>query len=199
MKRMFHDYRSALFTLIIVALCACASVAHAQTQPWNTNVVPFDAPTTCTTGEPVASCPVTGYRIERAASATGVYTALASIGTTATSYMHTGAAAGVNCYRAFALSAQGDSPASNVMCKTNVKPVGPSSAPVLRVIDSVAFNLHMDGRKLILGDVVGKAMLGALCGSADVIKNYGTVARSNVKLAVPQPDGAPLMARCDPI
>src|SRR6185503_10771583 len=48
---------------------------------------------------------------------------------TTTSFTHTSAAAGQNCYRVIATSAKGDSFPSNVACKTNTQPSGPPNPP----------------------------------------------------------------------
>jgi hypothetical protein len=70
---------------------------------------------------------VTGYRVERSATATGSF---ATVGTsTTTTYTHQSAAAGQNCYRVIAISTTGESVPSNVACKTNVEPAGPPNPP----------------------------------------------------------------------
>jgi hypothetical protein len=119
--------RSTLVYLGFLATAPLSLVpAHAQTA-WDTNSIAWFAPTTCTTGEPVTACPVTAYRIERAASSSGTF---ASVGTSQTlAFTHTGAAAGTNCYRVIAQSANGDSGPSNVACKTNTRPSGPPNPP----------------------------------------------------------------------
>lgn len=115
--------------LYAIAILFVSSVAHAQA--WNTNIIELTAPTTCTTGQPISACPVTGYRIERAPSSAGAF---AAVGTTQTlSFTHTGVAAGANCYRAVALSANGEAGPSNVVCKTNAQPVGPPNPATLRI------------------------------------------------------------------
>lgn len=126
MKRSPHF----LFALaIILALSFVWGAATAQTPAWNANSVSFTASVGCVSG-PANGCPVTGYRVERAASQTGTY---AAVGTTSASpFVHTNAAAGVNCYRVVALSAAGNSAPSVVTsaaCVTNVEPSGPPNAP----------------------------------------------------------------------
>lgn len=128
MKSFFDKYVGTFCALLL--LTCVAGVSNAQSAPWNTNTVSYTGPTTCTSGQPVANCPVTGYRIERAATQTGTY---AAVGTsTTTSFTHLSAAAGQNCYRVIALSVQGESIPSTVTgaaCKTNVEPSGPPNPP----------------------------------------------------------------------
>lgn len=116
--------------ILAAALILSCISGMAQAQAWNTNVVSFSAPTTCSSGQSIANCPVTGYRVERSATLTGVY---AAVGTTPSSpYTHLSAAAGQNCYRVIALSAQGESVPSTVTtaaCKTNIEPSGPPNPP----------------------------------------------------------------------
>jgi hypothetical protein len=124
-------------TAIVVGLLCIAGVAQAQT--WDTNTLTWQAPTTCTSGVPISNCPVTMYRVERSATATGAY---ASVGTsTSLTYTHLSAAAGQNCYRVIAVAATGESDPSNVACKTNTRPAGPPSPPTnLTVTVAVVWN-----------------------------------------------------------
>lgn len=135
----FKELRIVGIFAALLLLTCIAGIAQAQTQPWDTNVISWVAPTQCSTGEPVSACPVTGYRLEQSPTATGAYTTVATVAATASTYSHTGVTAGQHCYRAFSNSANGDSSASNVVCKTNVKPVGPPNPPVL-TIAAVAFS-----------------------------------------------------------
>lgn len=118
-------------TAIAVFLLCVGMVATAQTTPWNTNILTVAPPTTCSTGEPVTSCPITGYIYERSATATGTFV---QIGTsTGVTFNHVNAAAGSNCYRARTVATTGTSDPSNVVCKTNTPPVGPPNPPTLTV------------------------------------------------------------------
>jgi hypothetical protein len=137
-------------TAVAVFLLVLAGVAFGQTQPWDTNIVSWNAPTTCQSGQPVANCPVTGYRVERSSTSGGAFATVGST-TSALTFTHNGAAAGQNCYRVIALSATGDSGPSNVACKTNTQPAGPPSPPTnLRFTDTVAFDLRrIDGRQYL--------------------------------------------------
>jgi hypothetical protein len=110
-------------TAVAVWFLCIAGIAQAQ-QAWDTNLVSWEAPTLCVNGLPVSQCPVTGYRVERAPSSSGTF---AQVGTsTGLTFTHTGAAAGVNCYRIIALSVTGNSGPSMVACKTNTAPIPPS-------------------------------------------------------------------------
>lgn len=121
--------------LILPVLFLAFFMSKAEAQTWDENRLTWDAPTTCTNGQPISNCPVTGYRIERAAVSTGPYVA---IGTSQTaSFTHTGAAAGVNCYKVYALSATGDSEASQHACKTNVEPTQPNPPTNIRFVTQV--------------------------------------------------------------
>lgn len=155
---------------LLLAFFGLFAMAKAQAQTWNENRLTWDAPTTCTNGQPVSACPVTGYRIERAAVSTGPYTAIGTSQTT--SYTHTGAAAGVNCYRVYALSATGDSDASQHACKTNVEPTQPNPPTNIRFVTQVVEGMDhspvyrltaagkKDGR---YSDACGYIPVGARC------------------------------------
>lgn len=125
-----------------------SGTAYGQ-QAWNTNIVSWDAPTTCENGSSITNCAVTGYQVQRAASQTATtWTTLATV--TALTYSHTNAVAGQNCYRVVATSAAGNSQPSNVACKTNVAPSPPSPPTNLRFTDTVVFDLRrIDGRNYL--------------------------------------------------
>lgn len=180
--------------LLTIAWPMLYGVAHAQVQPWDTNVLSYGAPTTCTSGVPVSNCPVTNYRMERSATATGAF---AAVGTSlTTTFTHTSAPAGQNCYRVVAVSSKGDSAPSNVFCKTNTPPSGPPSPPTnLTVIEPLVFNIRMQGHDVVLAQNIGLTKLGTLCGK-QCFDGYCPVARSNVKLSVSQPAGTVLVAHC---
>lgn len=123
---------------LLLALALFSSPAFAQ-QAWNTNVLTWEAPLTCTSGVPISNCPVTQYRVERSATTTGTY---ATVGTsTLLTYTHLSAAAGFNCYRVIAVAVTGESVPSNVACKTNTQPSGPPNPPTnLTVTVAVVWN-----------------------------------------------------------
>jgi len=186
-------------TAVTVALLCLVGVAKAQgVQPWDTNILQWVAPTTCTSGQPVANCAVTGYRVERAATATGAF---ASVGTsTTTGFTHTSAPAGQNCYRVVALSAKGESVPSNVACKTNTQPSGPPNPPTdLVVVEPIAYNVRPDyGRfAFVRGSRAGVARLGAACDESRVTADGYTAISRPRSAVVPRPaEGTTLIAKC---
>lgn len=156
--------------LLTLAFPLVYGVAHAQAAPWDTNQISWALPTTCTTGEAIAACPLTGIRLEESATVTGTYRTVATLAATSTTYTHVGVSAGPHCYRAFALSAIGDSVASNVQCKTNVKPVGPPNPPVLTVVDASAYVPVKRAWGYAMADQIGTARIGAEC---DETQSFG--------------------------
>lgn len=183
----------------ILLLSVLGSFVHAQgTQPWDTNVLSWGAPTTCTSGVPVSNCPVTGYRVERSATATGAFAAVGTSPTT--TFTHTSAAAGQNCYRAVALSAKGDSAPSNVFCKTNTPPSGPPSPPTnLTIVEPIAYNVRPDyGRfAFVRGPKAGVARIGAKCDESRVTADGYTAISRPRSAVVPRPaEGTVLIAKC---
>lgn len=182
---------------LLLAIAFIASPAMAQ-QAWDTNVLNWQAPTTCTSGVPISNCPVTQYRVERSATATGAY---AAVGTSTTlTYTHLAAVAGQNCYRVIAVAATGESDPSNVACKTNTRPAGPPSPPTnLVVVATTVFNLRQNGRDVLVGAAVGTVALNTACGRYPVIETeptYRPVARASVHLREWVPNDAPLVAKC---
>lgn len=185
-----------LFCLAVWLLCA-AGVARAQS--WDTNTIRFTAPTTCTTGQAISACAVTLYRIERAASATGTY---AQVGTaTASPFVHTGAAEGINCYRVTALSANGPSaPSTPPACRTNVRPVGPPNPPTdVVVVETIAYDVRPNESTFAFdrGRAVGTAKLGAACDESRAIADgfYALERPSKVTLHR-APRSTALVAKC---
>jgi hypothetical protein len=190
--------RLVMASTVIVALLCVVGVARAQSAQWDTNTFGWTAPTTCTSGVPVSNCPVTLYKVERAATATGVY---AAVGTsTSTQFTHTGAVAGGNCYRVIASSAKGDSVPSASLCFTNTPPSGPPSPPSnLTIIEPIAFTVRPDyGRfAFVRGTKAGMARIGANCDESRVTAD-GYTAISRPRYAVlPRPaEGTVLVAKC---
>jgi hypothetical protein len=184
-----------ILALALGALCI-TGIAKAQ-QAWDTNQLQWGAPLTCTSGQPIANCPVTGYRVERAASQTGTFATVATSATT--SYTHTSAAAGVNCYRVIALSASGNSAPSNVACKTNVQPSGPPNPPTnLTVVETTAFNVKPNLQRFAFerGTKAGTIRLGAACDESRVTSDGYTVI-SRPSQVIPRPQtGVVLVAKC---
>ena len=187
---------------IIAAILALAfaGIANAQAQPWDENRISWTAPTTCTTGEPVSQCAVTSYRVERSATATGTFT---TVGTaTASPFIHSGATAGLNCYRVIAVSARGDSAPSTVTsssCKTNTRPIGPPNPPTnTTVIEPVAYNVKPDLQRFafVRGARAGSIRLGAACDETRVTADgYSVISRPSQVQPKPAA-GTVLVARC---
>ena len=180
--------------LLLVSLFG--SFVQAQTA-WDSNVVTLAQPSTCQDGRPASNCPVTGYRIERSASASGTFAALATI--QGNTYTHTGAAEGSNCYRAFALSATGESGVSNVQCKTNTRPASPPSPPVLTVSAPTAYLVKPNFQKFAFergAKYPGKVKVGAAC-DADRSVGGGFYVVARLNQVTPRPAaGTVLVAKC---
>ena len=181
--------------LLLTLLLASAGAVHAQV--WDTNQITWTAPTTCTSGQPIANCPVTGYRVERASSQTGTFAALGT--STTTSYTHTGAVAGPNCYRVIAISAKGESVPSNVACKTNVEPSGPPNPPTnLTVVNNVAYTIRPDFQHFAFVKSVrwGKVRLGAACDESRTTGDGYYVVSSRRMVTPTPPEGQYVVAKC---
>jgi len=191
-----NDHRYVRAFCLAIGLLCLAGIAQAQ-QAWNENRLTWGAPTTCTSGQPIANCPVTGYRIERASSQTGAFAALGTSQTTI--YTHTGALAGQNCYRVVALSASGNSVPSNVACKTNVDPSGPPNPPTnLTVVETTAYNVRPNYQRFAFerGTRAGTIRLGAACDESRVTaEGYMVISRPSQVVPRPQ-SGVVLVARC---
>lgn len=180
-----------------LALLALFLSGTAYGQAWDTNVIRFTLPTTCTTGEPISACPITGVRIERSATTNGTYTTVGTAAANATSYTHTGAAAGQNCYRAIVLSNGGNSDPSNVLCKTNTRPVGPPNPAVLTIIEANVFDLKRVNGENYLSRHVGTAVVGSPAYRRYTVANgtgWCQVLRS--KVTHHKPSSGVLVARC---
>lgn len=186
--------------LSLLSLLAFAGFAQGQT--WNSNTVTWEASSGCTiAGQPTTPCAaVTSYRIERAATQTGTYSAVGTVAGTVLTFTHANATAGQNCYRVFALTAtqtSGPSTLTSASCRTNTAPDPVPNPPTnVRVVETTVFNLWMEGREVTLGQVVGTVPLNTICGRQQMVADnrYRTVARSNVTPA--QPRGMVLVARC---
>ena len=184
-----------LFCLALGVWLICASIAKAQA--WDQNVLTATPPTTCTTGEPVSACPVTGYRFERSATATGTFTRV--IEQTGPVYTHTVTASGQNCYRVIVTSANGDSAPSNVVCKTNTRPVGPPNPPSLTVTSPTAYTVRPNLQRFAFergSKYPGVVRVGAACDESRTVGDgYYVVARLNMVSPRP-PAGTVLVAKC---
>lgn len=171
---MKEHHRVGLFALTIAAFCI-AGIAQAQTAPpWDSNTIRWVAPTACSNGRPIAECPVSGYIVERSPTSSGPFANLASVAANVVTYTHTGAAAGVNCYRTIVTAAPplANALPSNIACRTNAPPVSPNPATDLHFVVPViagantapVFRIRPDGSKAS-DVVVGFANVGAPCGT----------------------------------
>lgn len=182
-------------TAVAVFLLVLAGVAKAQTQPWDTNIISWTAPTTNTDGSALTN--LSGYRVERASSSGGSFS---SIGTASgVTYTHTGAAAGTNCYRVIALASNGqESVPSNVACKTNVRPTPVPNPPTnLRFTDTVAFDLRRIDGQQYLSRHVGNVKPSAVPYRRYTVangKSYCQVLRADVSHV--KPSSGVLVAKC---
>ncbi len=195
-----NSNRAGFVALAIIGSLAFACIEKANAQAWNTNTVSFTAPTTCTSGQPIANCQPTGYRVERSSTIAGSY---AAVGTTpASPFTHLSAAAGQNCYRVIALSAQGDSSPSVVTaaaCKTNVEPSGPPNPPTNTVVvATTAYNVKPDLQHFafVRGARAGTVRLGAACDESRITNDGYTVISRNSRITPRPAQGAVLVARC---
>jgi hypothetical protein len=192
-SRRIHP--AAVLAVALGLLCITGIV---NAQAWNTNTITWAPSVGCTSG-PATGCPVTGYRVERAASQTGTF---AAVGTAPSPpFIHTSAAAGLNCYRIIALSVVGNSAPSTVTaasCRTNVEPSGPPNPPTdVRVIETTAFNVRADFQRFafVKSTRWGKAKLGAACDENRCIGDYCVVAQRRQLTPTP-PEGEYKVARC---
>ena len=188
--------------LLILCLLAVSLLgSFVQAQAWNTNTITATAPSTCTSGQPIANCAVTGYRFERSATQNGTY---ASVGTSPTpTFTHLGAAAGLNCYRVVALSAQGESAPSIVTssaCRTNVEPSGPPNPPTgVTVITPTVYNVTPNLQRFTFergSRYPALAKVGAACDERRCTAD-GYCVVSRLTQVTPRPaSGTVLLARC---
>lgn len=155
---------------LALALLLVSGASQAQ-QPWNENVIAWDAPTSCTSGQPLTSCPVTGYQILRSPLVNGAF---APVGTSATTtFTHIVNATGQSCYKVVALSAQGNSePSAATACKVNTQPSGPPNPPTntrfvtLAVVraGAPAFSVLGQTPPFRVGEFYGVIPAGRPCG-----------------------------------
>ncbi len=187
----------------LLALAVLPTMVSAQ-QAWNVNVMAWNAPTTCTDGQPITACPVTNYQVERSSTATGTFTLVGT--TTALTYTHT-ANAGQNCYRVIAVAAIGASDPTPAICKTNTQPATPPNPPTnLRFTVAVAalgglspvYSVTANNE---VGTFYGLLPAGRACMTDYPVKPYRSLAFYRVafnprELWVAPPAGVNLAAAC---
>lgn len=164
--------RHPILILSLLLASVIGSFVQAQTAPWNVNDVAWDAPTSCTSGQPISSCPITGYQILRSATPTGTYTAVGT--STTTTFTHLVTVGGQSCYKIVAQSAQGDSvPSVTPACRTNVQPSGPPNPPTnVRLTVAVVagdvrtpiFSVAGSAPNYTVGTYFGSIPVGSQCG-----------------------------------
>lgn len=182
------------------ALLCLAGVSYAQTAPeWNEDRVRWAAPTTCNTGVPIAACPVTGYRVQTAATQTSAtWSNLADVPATQLTYMVTNVAPGNHCYRVLSISAAGVSSASSVSCTVTVQPL-PGPPTNVTVDDPIAYDVRPNESTFAFerGRAVGTAKLGAACDEARRIAgDYYALERPGRVALTRTPRSAALVAHC---
>lgn len=174
LRNPFHNrIRPALLPGLIFALVllGVSSQASAQAQPWNTNIISWDAPTQCTNGQPISFCPVVGYTLQRSPVSSGTYVDLGTTAATVLTFRHDLALAGVNCYRVIGRATPPvlNSMPSNFVCVTNTLPTQPNPPTNTRIVapsvaglsHSPAFGVSGDGSRS--NTVVGFAVVGTPC------------------------------------
>lgn len=191
--------------LATLALLLAPLGARAQTaQPWDTNVLAWDPPTRCSDGPDLTHCVIVGYRIERTPVPGGsASTVVGTVGPNILTFTHTGAPAGTNCYKVYALSSAGASAQpSNELCKTNTAPpptqVPPGPVQNLRAVATIAYSILPDYQHFafVRGPRYGAVSLGAACdASRSTGDGYFVVARRSQVTPRP-PDGVYVVARC---
>lgn len=114
----------------LIAACLCLSLAATSAAQTVTRraVLTWTAPTACAGGAPIASCPVTGYSVQKLQGTTWVQIGV----TTATvlTYTDNNIALGSHRYRVLATSDAGPSAPSNEVTKVIDVPGAPGSVAV---------------------------------------------------------------------
>jgi hypothetical protein len=164
--------------LLMLAVIYSPAV-HGQTV-WNEDNLSWTAPTGCSDGTPIANCPVTGYRIERASSPTAttwVFVATTSL----TSYKATNVPAGQNCYRVAANSANGMSAWAPVLassCATAAAPPPPPPPPSppgsVTITDVVAYEVRPNSKGVMVAARIGVVPAGTVCSQETRTVNSGS-------------------------
>lgn len=192
-------------TALIIAYALClAGVARAQTPP---NLTITWAPQLkYTDGSTLLATDIAAYDVVCRFTPTGGTVAgacslskTALVGGTATTDSLTAtipAAGGALCVKLTTrLKSGAVSAESGESCKT-YDPLSPMPPTGVRVVQIDVRLLRLERREIALGDIVGSAILGSPCGRVDVVAGYRSVARSNVRLRIRQPDGVVLVAKC---
>lgn len=159
--------KAAIIAGFLILFLLLDGRAWGQAVKWNEDVVSWNAPTQCTDGSPIGDCPITGYRLETAATPTATaWTLVTTTAANVLSFKLTGLTSGQHCYRVIALSGSKSSNPSNVACDTAEGPA--PGTPTLRTVDTVAYNIKFDWRRwrYVADRPVGTVAIGTAC-SAD--------------------------------
>ncbi len=163
--------------LLLLPLSVFVVPVQAQTPlKWNENGISWAPATVCADGSPVSNCPLTGFRVEVSAAATGAsWFAVTTVGPTVVTYKAVVATPGTYCYRIVAVGTSGDSAPSSAPCKTNVAPK--PGAPV--VTEPIAYEYRPSTNTMAL---VGLVPLGSACGPET--KTVGTITYCKLTLTM---------------
>lgn len=186
---MFQPAKRGLFSsevrmrYLLLAVLLLSANAMAATA-WDEDALTWSAPTACSDGDTnLAHCIITKYDVQTASSATGTWTTLASVTTTA--YTAKALTEGQHCYRVVPYSSAGAGAAGPIganSCQTTVKPQVPPGPPgAVVTVDTTAYELRGTPLQALRVGLVG---LGVQCDSArqQVISSitYSGVPRSAV-------------------
>lgn len=184
---------------LIAALAALALAPLAHADAWNEDTVNWGAPASCSNGEPLTSCPVTGYKVETAASKTATtWTTAATVGNVLTAKI-TGLTAGTHCYRVSALSANGAGPVQvqGNDCPVAIPPV-PGQPTNVVTVETTAYNVRADFQRFafVRSTRFGKVNLGASCDESRSVGNGYYVIDRLSQVTPRPPAGTVLVAKC---
>lgn len=167
--------------VILAFFSISANAAAPNPLSWNTDYLSWSAPTACTDGSLIAACPITGYDVQTAPTATGAFVTIGSTAANVVEFIRPNVAEGSNCYRVVAKSAGGNSAPSNVDCETTVKPPSIPNPPVMRTIDQVAYRELNGAANRVTYAAIGTVPLGLACLPYSS-NQYMIVDRKKVKL-----------------
>lgn len=150
---------------LLALLCILPVFAHAQTAlKWNEDQVSWSAPTACSEGSPLADCPISGYRVERAAgSCAGTWSTAGTTAANILTFKVGSLVAGTNCYRVITLSA-GTSESLPSAAKSQVTtPPTPGAPTNVTVSDVVAYEIRSNAQGVLTASRIGIVPAGSLC------------------------------------
>lgn len=194
-----HEHRIVGLGCAALLLYCIVGIAQAQAAPlWDQDQLTWVNPTQCVDGSPITACPLTGIRIQTAATATAAtWTLVTDAAPTAQAFLVTGLSAGPHCYRLISLSATANSSATTPVCTTTVTPT-PNPPSGLTVDAPTAFNVRPNLQRFVFerGASVGTIRLGSACDATRCVEG-GYCAISRPSRVVPRPaQGTVLLAHC---